>query len=81
MNDKQLLDIIGGSKMAIDKKTIILNNGEKDINVLVYLKEVNVKNNYKNVKAFCKIINDEGLPYEAEPDEMIEEKEEVNKKN
>lgn len=42
-----------------DEKTIILNDGEKDFNVLVYLKEVNVKNNHTNTKAFCRIIGNE----------------------
>ncbi len=40
----------------LDKKTITLNNGEKDVNVLVYLKEVKVKNNYTKIKAFCRIV-------------------------
>ncbi len=42
----------------LDEKTIILNDGNNERNVLVYLKEVNVKNNHKNIKAFCRIIND-----------------------
>jgi len=37
-----------------DEGIITLNNGDRDIDVLVYLKEVNVKNNHKNIKAFCK---------------------------
>jgi len=41
-----------------DEGIITLNNGDRDINVLVYLKEVNVKNNHKNIKAFCKIAGD-----------------------
>jgi len=44
--------------VIIDEKTVILNNGEKDVNVLVYLKEVSVKNNYKKIKSFCRIIGD-----------------------
>ena len=42
-----------------DKKIITLNNGEKEINILVYLKEVRVKNNFLDVKAFCKKMEDE----------------------
>jgi len=41
-----------------DEGIITLNNGDRDIDVLVYLKEVNVKNNHKNIKAFCKIAGD-----------------------
>jgi len=43
---------------VFDEKTITLNDGNKDLTVLVYLKEVFVKNNNKNIKAFCKITGD-----------------------
>ena len=41
----------------IDKKTITLNHGESEVNVLVYLKEVNVKSSGTKVKAYCRIID------------------------
>lgn len=41
----------------VDKKTITLNDGKKDINLLVYLKKVKVKSNHNKIKAFCRIIN------------------------
>jgi hypothetical protein len=40
----------------IDKKTITLNHGEKEVSVMVYLKEVNAKSNTPVVKAYCRII-------------------------
>jgi hypothetical protein len=46
------------NKMSlIDKKTIILNHGEKEVSILVYLKKVNVKSNATVVKAYCKIVD------------------------
>ena len=42
--------------MVIDQKKIILNHGKKEINVLVYLKEVNVKGSSTKVKAYCRIV-------------------------
>jgi hypothetical protein len=39
-----------------DKKSIILNDGIRNIEVLVYLKEVKVRNDHTNMKAFCKIV-------------------------
>lgn len=44
--------------MELDKKTIKLNNGQKDVDVIVYLKEVNVKNKHRTIKAFCRIRGD-----------------------
>jgi len=41
---------------TLDKKIIKLNNGEKDLKVLVYLKKVKVRNNFTNIKAYCRII-------------------------
>jgi len=41
----------------LDKKTITLNHGEKEVNVLVYLKQVNVKGSSSKVKAYCRIID------------------------
>ena len=38
--------------MEIDKQTITLNNGSKDVSVIVYLKEIMVKNNHKTIKDF-----------------------------
>jgi len=40
----------------INKRDVILNDGEKDVHVLVYLKEVNVRNNHTKIKSFCRII-------------------------
>lgn len=40
----------------IDKKTITLCHGGKEVSVLVYLKEVGVKSQGTKVKAFCRII-------------------------
>ncbi|MDP6548404.1 MAG: hypothetical protein QF917_05665 [Candidatus Woesearchaeota archaeon] len=40
---------------AFDEKLITLNDGKKDLNVLVYLKEVAVKSNHTKTKAFCRI--------------------------
>ena len=42
--------------MVFDEKSVILNNGKEDVEVLVYLKEVKVKNDFTNTKAFCKIV-------------------------
>lgn len=42
---------------VLDKKTVTLNNGQKDVSILVFLKEVNVRNNNKAIKAFCRIID------------------------
>lgn len=39
----------------LKKRTVILNDGQKDVKVLVYLKEVLVRNNHKAIKAFCRI--------------------------
>lgn len=43
---------------VFDEKLVTLNNGNEEVSVLVYLKEVNVRNNHKNIKAFCKIAGD-----------------------
>jgi len=46
-------------KMRVfDKKIITLNDGKRDIRVLVYLKEVYVKNNFIKTKAICRIVKD-----------------------
>jgi len=37
---------------SFDEKITILNDGEKEIDVLVYLKEVAVKNNHTKSKLF-----------------------------
>jgi len=39
----------------LDKKTVILNDGEKDVEVLVYLKEIKVRGSKTAVKAFCRM--------------------------
>lgn len=41
-----------------DEKIVTLNNGDRDVDVLVYLKEVNVKSNHTKIKAFCKMKGD-----------------------
>lgn len=43
---------------VFDEKVITLNNGIKDVDVLVYPKEVNVKSNHTKIKAFCKMKGD-----------------------
>lgn len=43
---------------VFDEKLVTLNNGNEEVSVLVYLKEVLVRNNHKNIKAFCKITGD-----------------------
>jgi len=43
---------------VFDEKLVTLNNGKEEVPVLVYLKEVLVKNNHKHIKAFCKIAGD-----------------------
>ena len=40
----------------IDEKIVFLNDGEKDIKVRVYLKEVSVKNNGSSKKVFARVI-------------------------
>ncbi|MFH1642321.1 MAG: hypothetical protein ABIC04_05490 [Nanoarchaeota archaeon] len=40
-----------------DQKTVILNDGKYNRNVKVYLKEVNVRNNFTKIRAFCKIVD------------------------
>ena len=40
----------------IDKQIVILNDGDKEVRVLVYLKEVRVRNNFTNTKAYCRMI-------------------------
>jgi hypothetical protein len=47
---------VGAQMKIFDEKSITLNNGKEDLEVLVYLKEVKVKNNNINTKAFCKIL-------------------------
>jgi len=42
----------------LDKKRLKLNNGSEDLDIIVYLKEINVRNNHTGIKAFCKIIKD-----------------------
>lgn len=44
---------------VFDEKSITLNDGTRDLNVLVYLKEVNVKSNHTKIKAYCKITREE----------------------
>jgi len=41
-----------------DEKTVILNDGEKNVKIKVYLKEVKVKNNHTKTKAFCRMIRE-----------------------
>jgi hypothetical protein len=40
----------------LDKRTVTLNHGKKEVNVMVYLKEVNVKGSSTKIKAYCRII-------------------------
>ena len=40
----------------IDEKIVSLNDGEKDIKVRVYLKEVPVKNNNSSKRVFARVI-------------------------
>lgn len=41
--------------MVIDSKSITLNNKDVQVRIVVYLKEVSVRNNKRAVKAFCRI--------------------------
>ncbi|MEA2036254.1 MAG: hypothetical protein U9O94_02010 [Nanoarchaeota archaeon] len=40
-----------------DRTTIRLHDGENYVDVLVYLKEVDAKNNSKTTRAYCKLIS------------------------
>jgi len=40
----------------IDKKVVELNNGERDLDILVYLKKIHVKGDGKKIKAFCRVV-------------------------
>ena len=47
----------------IDKKIIKLNDGTRDLNVLVYLKEVNVRNDGICSRPFCRVLKKKKLMY------------------